>query len=294
MSKSGKEQLHGARRHDRPVPPSLRAMRFLFGTAGALAPRLFGRWACHLWFSTRRFPESAAGRAASAGATRETLDVDGIPVAVYRWGSGPAVLFMHGWSGRASQVAAFVAPLVAAGFEVIAPDAPGHGATPGTRTNVLECAGMLLAMQARYGAFHGAITHSFGGMVLAYALNHGLALRRAVCVSAPADVDFLVESFAATLTMHPAVVRDLWRRLEARFDDGFRERISTERNARRLSTPALIVHDERDTSVPWQQGERIAAAWPGARFLKTSGLGHGRILRDPETVRAVTDFLAGD
>jgi pimeloyl-ACP methyl ester carboxylesterase len=268
-------------------------MRFLFGTVGALAPRLLGRWAYALWFSTRRFPESAAGRQLSRKARRETLQFGDIPVAVYRWGSGPPVLFLHGWSGRGSQVAAFVEPLLQAGYQVIALDAPGHGATPGTRTNILECAAVLLALQAQAGPFHAAIAHSFSGMVLAYAMNHGLSVQRVVCISAPADVDFLVESFARTLNLHAAVVRDLRRRLERRFDNGFRERVSTEANARRLTAPALIVHDEDDTSVPWQQGARIAAAWPGARFLKTRKLGHGRILRDRETVRAVVDFIAG-
>lgn len=288
-----KEQLHGERRADRPLPPALRVMRFLFGPVGGLMPRLLGRWAYDLWFRTHRFPESAAGKQVSVNAMRETVTVGDIPVAVYRWGSGPSVLFMHGWSGRGSQVAAFVEPLLNAGYQVVSLDAPGHGDTPGKRTNILECAGVLLALQQRFGSFQAAITHSFGGMVLAYAMNQGLSVQRAVCISAPADVDFLVESFAGTLNLHAAVVRDLRRRLEARFKDDFWERISTESNARRLTAPALIVHDEDDTSVPWRQGERIAAAWPGARFLKTRGLGHGRILRDRDTVRAVVDFISG-
>jgi len=290
---SRKEQWHGGRPDERPAPPQLRVLRFLFGRVGAVVPRLLGRWAYDLWFRTRRFPESAAGKQITLNAIRETLQVGEIPVALYRWGAGPLVLFMHGWSGRGSQVAAFVEPLLNAGYQVIALDAPGHGATPGRRTNILECAEVLLAVQHRFGPLAAAITHSFGGMVLAYAMNHGLEVARVVCISAPADVDYLVGSFARTLNMHPAVVRDLRRRLEQRFDGDFWERIATESNARRLKSPALVVHDELDTSVPWQQGERIAAAWAGARFVKTRGLGHGRILRDRETVKAVVDFIAG-
>jgi len=271
----------------------LRMMRFLFRYAGALAPRLLGRWAYDLWFRTRRFPESAAGRQVSLNAMHETLMVGDIPVAVYGWGAGPRVLFIHGWSGRGSQVAAFVEPLLNTGYQVIALDAPGHGATPGNRTNILECAGILLALQQHAGPIHAAITHSFGGMVLAYAMNHGLSVQRVVCISAPADVVFLVEKFARTLNMHPAVVRDLRRRLEQRFDYDYWGRTATESNARRLTSPALIIHDELDASVPWQQGARIAAAWPGARFLKTRGLGHGRILRDSRVVNAVVAFIAG-
>jgi pimeloyl-ACP methyl ester carboxylesterase len=288
-----KEQLHGGRPDELPVPPELRVLRFLFRRAGAMMPRLLGRWAYDLWFRTRRFPESAAGKQVSLNAMHETLQVGDIPVALYRWGAGPPVLFIHGWSGRGSQVAAFVEPLLNAGYQVIALDAPGHGATPGKRTNILECAEILLALQRHLGPLHAAITHSFGGMVLAYAMNHGLSVKRVVCISAPADLDHLVESFARTLNMHPAVVRDLRRRMERRFDHDFWGRTATENNARRLTSPALIIHDELDTSVPWQEGARIAAAWPGARFLKTRGLGHGRILRDRETVRVVVDFIAG-
>jgi pimeloyl-ACP methyl ester carboxylesterase len=210
---------------------------------------------------------------------------------VYSWGSGPPVLFVHGWSGRGNQVAAFIEPLLQAGFRVLSPDLPGHGKTPGHSTNTLECAAVLQSLQQRYGKPAGVITHSFGGMVLAYAMNHGLHAERVVCIAAPADARFLIDGFSQTLDMHPAVVANLCKRLERRFGHDYLERISTERNARKLSVPALIIHDQKDSSVPWQQGERIASAWPGAQFLKTQGLGHGRILQDAGVIDAAVSFL---
>ena len=287
------ERLHGGRSTQRPVSPALRVLRFLFSRVGGVLPGVMGRWAYRLWFRTRRFPESAAGKRATGGAVRSTLAVDGIPVAIYSWGAGPVVLFVHGWSGRGNQVAAFIDPMTQAGYRVIAVDAPGHGETPGDRTNIFECVAVLQAVAREYGPLHAAITHSFGGMVLAYAMRHGLAVRRAVCISAPADIDFLLQSFAGVLAMHPAVVENLRRRLARRFNENFNEYLSTRVNVQNLSAPALIIHDEDDASVPWQQGEAIAAAWPGARFLKTRGCGHGRILRDAATVRAVVEFIAG-
>ncbi len=287
-----KEQFHGSRAGNRPVPPTLRVMRFLFSRVGGLFPRFMGRWAYRLWFRTRRFPESAAGKRAIRDAVRDILTVDNIPVAFYRWGGeGPVVLFVHGWSGRGSQVAAFLQPLLAAGFQVLAVDAPGHGETPGDSTNLLECVAVLQALDREYGPLYGAITHSFGGMVLAYALNHGMQLERAVLIGAPSDVDFLVENFVQTLAMHPDVVDDLSRRLEQRFESDFWERISTVNNVEDLDVAALVIHDQEDTSVPWTQGQRIAATWPNARFMKTTGLGHGRILRDTEVVAATVAFM---
>jgi hypothetical protein len=45
--------------------------------------------------------------------------------------------------------------------------------------------------------------------------------------------------------------------------------------------------------VPWKQGAALARAWPGARLLSTTGLGHGRILESDLTLRAAADFIAG-
>ena len=286
-----KTQLHGGRSRGRPMPLSLRGLRLLFATLGRLFPRLMGRWAYSLWFRTRRFPESAAGKRMAGKAQRSTLVVDDVPVAVYSWGTGPVVLFIHGWSGRGSQVAAFAEPLIAAGYRVMSVDAPGHGETPGDRTNILECAAVVLAFNRHYGPVYAAITHSFGGMVLAYALNNGMSVERVVCISAPAHVDYLLDSFAQTLSIPDAVVADMHRRMEARFPHGYWETISTVVNVRELDVPALVIHDEGDHSVPWEQGKIIANAWPGARFLKTSGLGHGRILRDKTVVKATVDFI---
>lgn len=273
------------------IPLELHLMRFLFAVSGRLLPHLMGRWAYYLWFRTRRYPEWAAGRRAAETAVRETLPVDGVPVAVYRWGDGPVVLFMHGWSGRGTQVAAFVRPLLGAGYRVMAVDAPGHGDTPGDRTNLLECARVLQVFEQHYGPLHGAITHSLGGMVLAYAMAQGLAISRAVCIAAPARVEFLVERFAHMMAMPDRVVANLKRRLEQRFDAAIWDIMATDANAARLDVPALVIHDEDDVSVPWQQGELIAGAWSGAQFMKTQGLGHTRILRDPAVIRRVVEFI---
>ena len=61
--------------------------------------------------------------------------------------------------------------------------------------------------------------------------------------------------------------------------------------ARGMTAPALIVHDRNDPDVPYTHGEEIAAAWPGAELVTTSGLGHRAILRDREVVRRTVGFL---
>ena len=58
-----------------------------------------------------------------------------------------------------------------------------------------------------------------------------------------------------------------------------------------LNIPGLIVHCRDDYEVAFHQGERIHDSWPGATLLATEGLGHRRILKDPEVITATVSFL---
>jgi hypothetical protein len=55
--------------------------------------------------------------------------------------------------------------------------------------------------------------------------------------------------------------------------------------------PTLIVHDRDDVSTSVTGGAAIAAAWPGACLYVTSGLGHRRLLRDPDVITEAVDFV---
>jgi hypothetical protein len=81
------------------------------------------------------------------------------------------------------------------------------------------------------------------------------------------------------------------RRTERRL--GFRwAELDVTRHASARTQPLLVVHDLEDDEVPHADGAAIASAWPGARLLSTRGLGHRRILRDPEVVAATVGFVA--
>ena len=58
-----------------------------------------------------------------------------------------------------------------------------------------------------------------------------------------------------------------------------------------LATPLLVVHDRGDATVPWEEGAAIAAAWPDAEFVTTTGLGHRDIVRDGDVVARAVAFM---
>ncbi len=270
-------------------------IRRSFRTLGPIVPTLAGRIALASWLTPPRFSPPAREREALASAERIEVPHGDRHVVAYAWGDGRPVFLLHGWAGRAAQLAAFVEPVLAAGFRAVALDAPAHGASPGRKTDLRDVALAIRNVAAAVGTPHGVIAHSFGGLTALVALRDGLDAKRVVTFGMPSHPSDILDRFAEFFEFPDPVVRDLGRRLEDRFGADFWNVYAAEVIARRLGgVGALIVHDRDDADVDWRQAERLAAAWPGAQLLLTDGLGHRRPLRDPDLVaRAVAFATAG-
>lgn len=83
------------------------------------------------------WPNREASRFVSAG---------GLRWHVQQMGSGPTLLCLHG-TGAATHSWRSLAPLLARGFRVVAPDLPGHGFTEVPRPGVLSLVGMAGALR---------------------------------------------------------------------------------------------------------------------------------------------------
>jgi pimeloyl-ACP methyl ester carboxylesterase len=275
-----------------PVPLAVRTLRTAIRLLALISPALAGAWVYRLWFRPRRHPEPPQEKAWRETAQALAVSHRGRPLAVHAWGAGPTVLLIHGWNGRGAQLGAFAAPLTSAGFRAVAFDTPAHGRSPGQATDIPEITEAIQAVAAAYGPVHAAIGHSFGAACALYAVQQGLKVERLVAIAPPADIRGLARKFFEVLAVPPAVQAIFQRKFEARFGADVWQRFSPEMLARQLDVPGLIVHDQGDIDMPWQEGETVARAWPGAQFMRTTGLGHRRILRDPEVLARVTAFIA--
>ena len=265
-----------------------------------VAPGVGARWAEHLWFTVpaargRRDRQAAPGRPfqvrvhgrAVAGEVWGGLPADGDP---------PVVYLVHGWGGWRWQLDGFVAPLVEAGFRVVAFDAPSHGASdPGPsgpgRSTVLELADALAAVVAAMGPAHAVVAHSLGATATAHAMRGGLAVGRAVFVSPMADPLPYTRTFAARLGFGERIRSRMVARIERRVGMPL-SAFGVPDLARTVATPPLLlVHDRQDAETGWADSDAIARAWPGARLVTTTGLGHRRILRDPAVIAEAAGFL---
>ena len=232
-------------------------------------------------------------------------------VRAWTWGAaGPTVLLVHGWNGRGTQLGAFVAPLVERGYKVVALDAPGHGASPGSGASIFHFAdaidAALDATRPLFGPARAVIAHSFGGAATTLAMSRRLRepttpLERAleprrlpaerfVFVAPPIDVRDWIGTFAWAIGAGPRLEEALRKRIEDRFGVPLAS-LYAPALARDIDAPMLLVHDEEDRDVPVERGRLLAASWSGAELLVTRGLGHTRILKEPTVVERVVDFV---
>jgi pimeloyl-ACP methyl ester carboxylesterase len=208
-------------------------------------------------------------------------------VAVYHWGkAGRRILLVHGWGGKAAQFFSFVGPLLDAGFEVIAFDAPAHGASSGSFAS-----GPAFARAARAVAgyaVYGIIAHSLGAAGTAIALAQGLRANRVVFLAPAALIGLLLEEFIRLRQIPEPIAAELRQRFAARYSA---EIVSVPLLAGRLDAPVLIFHDPEDRDLPFSHSESVAAAWPGANLIAATGAGHWRIMRDQSVIDRTIRFL---
>ena len=142
-----------------------------------MSRRLFGKWSTVAGLGAAL--PSLSGYAASAGGVRPApmmpaprfVDTNGIRMAVYEKGEGPAIVFCHGFPELAFSWRHQVEALSAAGYHAIAPDQRGYGLTGGPSDPDQygmdyfcdDLAGMLDAMGIEKAVFCG---HDWGGAVV--------------------------------------------------------------------------------------------------------------------------------
>ena len=258
---------------------------------GRVAPEFAARFARRLLMRPRVNPPRSFESDAFAGAERITFRFG---LAGWRWGGrGPIVLMLHGWQGRPSQFKHFVAPLLAAGYQVIALEAPAHGRSPGTEAHPMLFAEALLEAAAELRHVEAVIGHSMGGAAALIALDKHQFTNKAVIIGAPASMGRVLGRFADFIGLPRSAQATFFDVVDRHVGVPANE-IDMSRFGARLPVTGLIVHDHDDDMVPFSEGEVIAKHWLRAEFMPTSGLGHRLVLADPKVVDRAVRFITGN
>lgn len=209
----------------------------------------------------------------------------------YKFGEGAPVLLIHGWEGRGTQLGHFVDPLVEKGFAVYAVDGPGHGESPGRSITPTLFATFLKSIEIEIGPLHALIGHSFGAASSVLAAYNGLGAKKLVLVAGPDRYSRVVDHYCQQIKIS-SHTRELFYREVVRRVGMHPNQMQTSVLAKHIGAEILLVHDRGDRAVAYESSLRIHESIPGSQLLSTEGLGHRRILKDPEVIRRSVEFVA--
>ena len=288
-----------------------KVIRSVFGAAEHVAPRLTGRAAFEIFCRTANpnapspREQKAIDQAARfmAEGRRHCLPVKSGSVTVFDFrplnGAPTAgtVLVIHGWHSRTEYMKTIVEGFRDAGHRVIALDLPGHGHSSGRRLNMVLAVDAVRAVGEWFGPFKAVVGHSFGGAVAVNAAVGSvegippLATERLVLIAAPSSMPAIFEDFGRFLNLGPrsqTVVNDQVERIAGRPLSQF---VGSEQLAL-TPIPTLVIHAPDDREVSPDSARMFAAAGDHVHLYWARGLGHRRILADPEVVAESVRFVA--
>jgi pimeloyl-ACP methyl ester carboxylesterase len=277
----------------------LRWLRAGMGFLQVISSSLAARAAFRLFLTPSRRRLDAADATALQRARVHRLATGEGSLQVYEWGDGPrTVVILHGWGSHAPRFAPLAEALVADGWRVLAPDAPGHGKSPGRISSLPQFITALGAVSLRFGAVDAVIGHSLGALAIALwlsdpAMDQARKPQKAVLVSMPPGASFLIESFHEMLGIRSATRARMAALFQQRFGAD-PERFTCLPAASRMGVPVLLVHDQNDDVVPIAHSSEFGLRIPESRLHATQGLGHSGLLRDPGTIQRIKAFLGSN
>lgn len=277
----------------------LRLLQWYFRYFSRLLPETSARLAARLFLTPQRYAiQSEVGRELLETAQRETRQGLHGEVCVRRWpNEGPRVLLLHGWSDRAANLGELIDRLLRQGFDVTAPDLPGHGDSAGRQAHMRDWMTFLRDLSRSNGPWHAVIGHSLGGFAAAAAVRRDLRqygapveTERLVLIAPPNGSLDMLHIFGDILHVPPSIrLRTEWelsRIIEADFAAFY-----TAQALAGFAGEALVLHDRDDQRVPFSHFETIRRAAATQQFHVSEGLGHRRILADAGVLDRISDFL---
>lgn len=241
----------------------------------------------------RSLPVKSKWQAELDHAKRIEFQRDGTRVA-WQWGeSGPLVVCVHGWEGTGAQFGLIGRTLAQQGCRCVSIDLKAHGSSSGRRARFSDFPQDIMALVEHLGEPIAAyVCHSAGGMLLMAARQASpITAPRYVVIASPSAPYPPVELVRRAITPREDTVLRLRNRIARQFSSDWDSLISGHLYSQDPDGKLLLLYDEDDHTIEHTQGDVIHRLWPDSRLIKTQGLGHNRILWNPDVVDEICQFI---
>lgn len=216
----------------------------------------------------------------------------GKKIQLWKTGTGPALLFVHGWNGRGVQFQRFFQPALDAGYSVLFFDAPAHGHSEGETTNYLEVTESLKPIfNHKVGKdIVGVVAHSLGASAI---INHLSRHYTPIKIVLIAPALRLLELLFTSFNIHGVPERTAIKLIKE-VEKEFQIPLETQNPIDliyQLSNNILIIHDKKDKTTPIGPSIQVAKERENTDLMETEGYGHNRLLKQKRVIEKTIHFI---
>lgn len=263
---------------------------YFYTVAGHLAPEWAAQKALTLFMTPPRFQRGPTETQFWDSAQRVALPSN-LDARSFGNPEGPQVWVVHGWASRSSVLRNIIEALVAHDYHVIAWDGPAHGRNPQKTTNMLQFAMLLKNDLERVGKPKVAlIGHSFGAGACAYVASIHTQVTQLITIGGVPDIRTVVSNFWRRIQLPTQAQGYFLNEVQKTLGITPLE-ISPIHFYPQVQARWLWIHDKEDEDVNYKGVEKFIDLNPPLKFLITEKLGHYRILKSPDVITKIIQFL---
>lgn len=208
-------------------------------------------------------------------AFQEEFKFDNHAIMSYRWlGTKSTILLVHGWESNSYRWRNLILELNKKGHNIVALDAPGHGNSGSRFFNAVLYSEFINVVAKRFQP-EIIIGHSVGGMSATffqkkYQLE---SVKKIILLGAPSEFTDVLKRYTDMLGYNQRITDQLNLTISARFGN-HPKTFSTAKYLESIDSRGLIIHDEQDTVIPYNDALLIKNSFKDSILITTQGLGH--------------------
>ncbi|MCL1126986.1 hypothetical protein [Shewanella surugensis] len=129
-----------------------------------------------------------------------------------------------------------------------------------------------------------------GGMMAMRARAFGLKAERYVLLGAPSAPLPIMNIMQNILKMSPEAIAICQDKIAKQIGLTWEQQLQGKIYAS-TEDPLLLVYDNQDKEVPLFHAEKIQQIWENSILIQTTGLGHRKLIWDPNVIQSVISFI---
>lgn len=223
-------------------------------------------------------------------ARKQQLIVEEGFIQLYHWkGTGKTVFLAHGWESNAWRWKFLIEPLLALDYNIIAIDAPAHGASSGAEFTAVKYSREITKVLDMYQP-EIMIAHSVGGMATVYqeSQHPHSCIEKLILLGSPDRFDTIMNNYQKLVGFNDRVYKAMDDRIFEIYGFHINEFNSAD-FVGGIDAQTLIIHNEQDPIVTFKSMKSIASGFKNVTTYSSKTGGHS--LHTPEVVEKILEFL---